>query len=61
MSDSPNLPARPRVDEDPPPHKGVRIEYRTSVPRHLLGAAIAEAFGIIESETQQQDRPSAID
>ncbi|MGW3445622.1 hypothetical protein [Streptomyces sp. NPDC001076] len=53
-------PARPRVDEEPP-RKGVRVEYRATVPRHLLGAAIAEAFGIIERETQQQDSPPAID
>lgn len=61
MSDSPNLPARPRADEDPPPRKGVRIAYTASVPRHLLGAAIAEAFDIIGRETQQQDSPPAID
>ncbi|MGW4731779.1 hypothetical protein ACWEQC_21895 [Streptomyces shenzhenensis] len=61
MTDSPNLPARPRVDEDPPPRKGVRIEYRATVPRHLLGAAIAEAFDIIERETRQQDSPSTLD
>ncbi|WP_406321775.1 hypothetical protein [Streptomyces sp. NBC_00519] len=48
-------------DEDQPPRKGVRIEYRATVPRHLLGAAIAEAFGIIERETQQQDSPPAVE
>ncbi|MBT2492349.1 hypothetical protein J7E96_28335 [Streptomyces sp. ISL-96] len=31
--------------------QGVRIEYRASVPRHMLGAAVAEAFGIIARET----------
>lgn len=34
---------------------GVRIEYRASVPRRLLGAAMAEAFGIIARETGQPD------
>jgi hypothetical protein len=58
VSDSPNLPARPGVD-DSPPHKGVRIEYRATVPRHLLGAAIAEAFDIIHQETQPPaERPT---
>ncbi|MER6425305.1 hypothetical protein [Streptomyces sp. NPDC001137] len=60
MSDSPNLPARPEVD-DGPPRKGVRIEYRATVPRHLLGAAIAEAFAIIERETRSDDDPTGID
>ncbi|MGI5461083.1 hypothetical protein ACQEWB_49620 [Streptomyces sp. CA-249302] len=60
MSDSPNLPARPRAD-DGPPHKGVRIEYRATVPRHLLGAAIAEAFEIIERETRPDDDQPALD
>jgi hypothetical protein len=60
MSDSPNLAARPPFDEEPAPREGVRIEYRASVPRHLLGAAIAKAFAVIESETQQ-DSPPALD
>lgn len=61
MNDRPNPPARPPADEDPPPRKGVRIEYRASVPRHLLGVAIAEAFDIIERETRPEDDPPPID
>ncbi|WP_019061755.1 hypothetical protein [Streptomyces prunicolor] len=58
MNDSPNPPARPRADDDPP-RDGVRIEYRATVPRHLLGAAIAEAFDIIHQETQPPaERPT---
>ncbi|MBC9731223.1 hypothetical protein [Streptomyces sp. TRM68367] len=30
---------------------GVRIEYRARVPRHLAGAAFAEALGVIAAET----------
>lgn len=40
---------------------GVRIEYRARVPRHLMGAAFAEAFAAIHRETQQQDGPPASD
>ncbi|CAL9610283.1 hypothetical protein SUDANB1_05611 [Streptomyces sp. enrichment culture] len=32
------------------PVAGVRVEYRATVPRHQLGAALAEAFGAIEAE-----------
>ncbi|KUN32480.1 hypothetical protein AQJ11_02850 [Streptomyces corchorusii] len=40
---------------------GVRVEYRARVPRHLLAAALAEAFAVIERETQQQDTPPTLD
>ncbi|MEU0060727.1 hypothetical protein [Streptomyces sp. NPDC006334] len=46
---------------DEQPRDGVRIEYRATVPLHLLAAAIAEAVDIIDRETQQQDGPPAID
>lgn len=37
---------------------GVRIEYRATVPRHLVIAALAEASGAISQTTQdRQDRP----
>lgn len=42
-------PDNPRPDNP----GGVRIEYRARVPRRLLGAALAEAFGIIARETGQ--------
>ncbi|MEH0579039.1 hypothetical protein QBA54_32220 [Streptomyces sp. B21-108] len=61
MTDSPNLPARPRADGESAPRKGVRIEYRATVPRHLLGAAIAEALAMIERETQPDDDRPALD
>ncbi|MEU2265007.1 hypothetical protein ABZ568_00835 [Streptomyces olindensis] len=61
MSDRPNQPARPNPDEDPLPREGVRIEYRATVPRHLLGVAIAEAFDIIERETRPDDDPPTPD
>lgn len=49
----------PRTEEDAPPRKGIYIGYWARVPRQFLGAAIAEAFAIIERETQQQDSPPA--
>jgi hypothetical protein len=43
---------RPRVPDDGEQQgDGVRVEYRASVPRHLLGAALAEAFSAIAAET----------
>jgi hypothetical protein len=56
-----DVPARPQADEDPPPRKGVRIEYRATVPRRRLGVAIAEAFDIIEQETEPDDDPPTLD
>lgn len=41
------------VDQETP--RGVRIEYRARVPRHLMGVAFAEALAFIHRETQQQD------
>lgn len=38
---------------------GVRIEYRARVPHRQLGAALAEAFGIIARETGQPDPTTA--
>lgn len=61
MNDRPNPPARPRADEDPSPREGVRIEYRATVPRHLLGVALAEAFDIIERETRPDEDPPTLD
>lgn len=39
------------------PPGGVRIEYRTRVPRQLLGAALTDAFAVIARETGQTDPP----
>lgn len=36
---------------------GVRVEYRARVPRHLAGAAIAEALGAIAAETADRALP----
>ncbi|MER6632256.1 hypothetical protein ABT301_29250 [Streptomyces sp. NPDC000987] len=58
MTDRPQLPARPRVDDTPQPRNGVRVEYRATVPHRLMGAALAEAFAVILEETQQQDPPA---
>ncbi|WP_158678685.1 hypothetical protein [Streptomyces sulphureus] len=42
--------------------QGVRVEYRARVPRHLLGAALAEALAAIARETaDDQDPPPAPD
>lgn len=38
--------------------QGVRIEYRATVPRHMLGAAVIEALGVIARETKT---PTAAD
>ncbi|EMF31121.1 hypothetical protein H114_00792 [Streptomyces gancidicus BKS 13-15] len=40
-------PVRPRERQG----DGVRVEYRARVPRSLLGAAVAEAAGVIAAET----------
>ncbi|MBW8801385.1 MAG: hypothetical protein JF597_49925 [Streptomyces sp.] len=40
---------------------GVRVEYRTRVPRGLVGAALAEAVTAIHREIQQQEGPPAHD
>lgn len=50
----PHLPTRGAIpDHAPAPDVdlGVRVEYRARVPRHQLGAAIAEAFGAIADAT----------
>lgn len=47
--------------EHPHAPEGVRVEYRARVPRHLVGAAFAEAFAIIQRETQPPDDPPALD
>ncbi|MFF5655254.1 hypothetical protein [[Kitasatospora] papulosa] len=39
---------------------GVRVEYRASVPRHLLGAALAEGLAAVAAETQDGAGRSAI-
>ncbi|MGW5930528.1 hypothetical protein ACWF2L_30500 [Streptomyces anulatus] len=45
--------ARTRPDTDPPDTSGgVRVEYRARVPRHLMGAAFAEALDLIARETR---------
>ncbi|MFF6801073.1 hypothetical protein [Streptomyces sp. NPDC012616] len=44
---------------EPEHDNGVRIEYRARVPRHMMGAALAEAFAHISRETQQQGPPPA--
>jgi hypothetical protein len=45
--------ARTRPDTDVPDTSGgVRVEYRARVPRHLMGAAFAEALDLIARETR---------
>lgn len=36
---------------------GVRVEYRATVPRHMVGHALAEALGAIARETGTADAP----
>ncbi|MFZ4266551.1 hypothetical protein [Streptomyces arboris] len=44
---------RTRPDTDPTDVSGgVRIAYRARVPRHLMGAAVAEALDLIARETR---------
>ncbi|MDQ0961967.1 hypothetical protein QFZ66_005845 [Streptomyces sp. B4I13] len=54
--DDPAAPASPLTDVTDR-DSGVRIEYRAQVPRHLMGAAIAEAFGIIATGTAGATHP----
>lgn len=46
--------ARTGPDNSPAANGGVRVEYRATVPRHQLGAAVAEAFGAIAQATAPQ-------
>jgi hypothetical protein len=48
-------PDTPPADTPGHPSGGVRVEYRATVPRHLLGAAVAEALGAIERETKGRE------
>ncbi|KPI33343.1 hypothetical protein OV450_1431 [Actinobacteria bacterium OV450] len=55
---------RPDTDSRPTDSRtGVRFEYRASVPRHLVGAAFAEAFALLgdelEADGQAPDDPLA--
>ncbi|MCY0957682.1 hypothetical protein [Streptomyces sp. H27-H5] len=52
-TDTPRTPDTSRARADTDTGQGVRIEYRARVPRHQLGAAVAEAFAHIARETRQ--------
>ncbi|MFG2404216.1 hypothetical protein ACGFR8_07730 [Streptomyces brevispora] len=41
-----------RTPPDTDTGQGVRVEYRATVPRYLLGAALAEALGAIDDATR---------
>lgn len=56
--DTPAVNARTRPDTDT--DVGVRLEYRARVPRHLLGAAVADALGFIAAETSQADTADTV-
>ncbi|MGW6391148.1 hypothetical protein ACWFR1_11725 [Streptomyces sp. NPDC055103] len=49
---------RTRPDSDrPDSNPGVRFAYRATVPRHLMGAAFAEAFTLLAAELHPEPEP----
>lgn len=53
---------RTRQDDDcPESSDGVRIEYRARVPRHMAGAAFAEALDLIARETRIPQEGQCVD